>query len=61
LRHLVANVPAMLGRDETALHQMRVALRRPGAPAISLFFGKWWADDRAEALKDRVKMALHGN
>ena len=28
LRHLVANVPAMLGRDETALHQMRVALRR---------------------------------
>ena len=58
LRHLVANVPAMLGRDETALHQMRVALRRLRA-AISLFSAVV-ADDRAERNKDRVKMACAG-
>ena len=53
LRHLVANVPAMLGRDETALHQMRVALRRLRA-ALSLF-SKAVADDRAEAIKTELR------
>ena len=36
LRHLVANVPALMERESDALHQMRVALRRLRA-AISLF------------------------
>jgi inorganic triphosphatase YgiF len=53
LRHLVANVPAMIGRDETALHQMRVALRRLRA-AISLFFPVV-CDDRAEAIKTELR------
>ncbi len=53
LHHLVANVPAMLGRDETALHQMRVALRRLRA-AVSLF-STAVADDRAEAIKSELR------
>ena len=53
LHHLVANVPAMLGRDETALHQMRVALRRLRA-AVSLF-STAVADDRAEAIKTELR------
>jgi len=53
LRHLVANVPAMLGRDETALHQMRVALRRLRA-AVSLF-SVVVGDDRAEAIKTELR------
>jgi inorganic triphosphatase YgiF len=53
LRHLVANVPAMLGRDETALHQMRVALRRLRA-AISLF-SVVVGDDRASAIKTELR------
>jgi len=53
LRHLVANVPAVLGRDETALHQMRVALRRLRA-AISLF-SVVVGDDRVGAIKTELK------
>ena len=53
LRHLLANVPAMLGRDETALHQMRVALRRLRA-AVSLFSAVV-GDDRAEAIKTELR------
>ena len=53
LRHLVANVPAMMGRDGTALHQMRVALRRLRA-AMSLFSGIT-GDDRAEAIKTELR------
>jgi triphosphatase len=53
LRHLVANVPAMIGRDGTALHQMRVALRRLRA-AMSLF-SPVVGDDRAEAIKAELR------
>ncbi len=53
LRHLVANVPAMIGRDGTALHQMRVALRRLRA-AMSLFSAVV-SDDRSEAIKAELK------
>jgi len=53
LRHLVANVPAMIGRDRTAVHQMRVALRRLRA-AISLFSAVV-ADDRTEAIKTELR------
>ncbi len=53
LRHLVANVPAMIGRDVTALHQMRVALRRLRA-AMSLF-SVIVADERTEAIKSELK------
>jgi triphosphatase len=53
LRHLVANVPAMMGRDWNAVHQMRVALRRLRA-AISLFSAVV-ADDRTEAIKTELR------
>ena len=53
LRHLVANVPAMLGRDGNALHQMRVALRRLRA-AISLF-SVVVGDDRASTIKAELR------
>jgi inorganic triphosphatase YgiF len=53
LRHLVANVPAMIGRDGTALHQMRVALRRLRA-AMSLF-SVIVGDDRTEAIKSELR------
>jgi len=53
LRHLVANVPAMLNRDGNALHQMRVALRRLRA-AISLF-SVVVGDDRVGAIKTELK------
>jgi triphosphatase len=53
LRHLVANVPAMLARDGTALHQMRVALRRLRA-AMSLF-SPVASDDRVEAIKAELR------
>jgi triphosphatase len=53
LRHLVANVPAMMERDGDALHQMRVALRRLRA-AISLF-SPVVGDDRAGAIKSELK------
>ena len=53
LRHLVANVPAMLGRDGNALHQMRVALRRLRAD-ISLF-SPVTADNRSQAIKAELK------
>ena len=53
LRHLVANVPAMTQRDGTALHQMRVALRRLRA-AMSLF-SAITGDDRAQAIKTELK------
>ena len=53
LRHLVANVPAMLRRDETSLHQMRVALRRLRA-AISLF-SPVTSDTRLEAVKTELR------
>ena len=53
LRHLVANVPAMIGRDCNAVHQMRVALRRLRA-AISLF-SSVVADDRTEAIKTELR------
>lgn len=53
LRHLVANVPAMIGRDGNALHQMRVALRRLRA-AISLFSAVV-GDDRTEAIKTELR------
>ena len=53
LRHLVANVPAMIGRDCNAVHQMRVALRRLRA-AISLFSAVV-ADDRTEAIKTELR------
>jgi triphosphatase len=53
LRHLVANVPAMMERDGNALHQMRVALRRLRA-AISLFSAVV-GDDRAGAIKSELR------
>src|SRR3984957_485213 len=53
LRHLVANVPAMMGGDWNAVHQMRVALRRLRA-AISLFSAVV-ADDRTEAIKTELR------
>ena len=53
LRHLVANVPAMLGRNEIALHQMRVALRRLRA-AMSLF-SPLTSDGRLEAIKTELR------
>jgi triphosphatase len=53
LRHLVANVPAMMVRDGNALHQMRVALRRLRA-AISLF-SVVVNDDRADAIKTELR------
>jgi triphosphatase len=53
LRHLLANVPAMLDRNETALHQMRVALRRLRA-AVSVFAAVV-SDDRAEAIKNELR------
>jgi inorganic triphosphatase YgiF len=53
LRHLVANVPAMLSRDGNALHQMRVALRRLRA-AISLF-SVVVGDDRVSAIKAELR------
>ena len=53
LRHLVANVPAMMARDGAALHQMRVALRRLRA-AMSLF-STVAGDDRAEAIKTELR------
>jgi triphosphatase len=53
LRHLVSNVPAMMERDGSALHQMRVALRRLRA-AISLFLPVV-GDDRADAIKSELK------
>jgi triphosphatase len=53
LRHLVANVPAMLARDGNALHQMRVALRRLRA-GISLF-SPMTGDDRVEAIKTELR------
>jgi inorganic triphosphatase YgiF len=53
LRHLVANVPATLARDGTALHQMRVALRRLRA-AMSLF-SPIATDDRIEAIKTELR------
>jgi triphosphatase len=53
LRHLVANIPAMLGRDGNALHQMRVALRRLRA-AMSLFSAVA-SDDRIEAIKSELR------
>src|ERR1019366_1301330 len=53
LRHLVANVPAMMERDGDALHQMRVALRRLRA-AISLF-SPVVGNDRAGAIKSELK------
>jgi triphosphatase len=54
LRHLVANAPATLARDVTALHQMRVALRRLRA-AISLFSPITGGDDRIEAIKAELR------
>jgi inorganic triphosphatase YgiF len=53
LRHLVANVPAMLARDRNALHQMRVALRRLRA-GISLF-SPLTGDERVEAIKTELR------
>jgi triphosphatase len=53
LRHLAANVPLVLGRDGTALHQMRVALRRLRA-AISLFSAAV-TDERAETIKTELR------
>jgi inorganic triphosphatase YgiF len=53
LRHLVANVPATLERDSTALHQMRVALRRLRA-AMSLF-SPVASDERIETIKTELR------
>ena len=53
LRHLVANVPALMERESDALHQMRVALRRLRA-AISLF-SSVVGDDRADAIKSELR------
>jgi inorganic triphosphatase YgiF len=53
LRHLVANVPAVMAKDWNAVHQMRVALRRLRA-AISLF-SPVVADDRVETIKTELK------
>ena len=53
LRHLAANVPLVLGRDGTALHQMRVALRRLRA-ALSLFSAVV-TDERAETIKTELR------
>jgi triphosphatase len=53
LRHLVANVPAMINRDGSALHQMRVAMRRMRA-AISLF-SVVMGDDRVSAIKTELR------
>jgi inorganic triphosphatase YgiF len=53
LRHLVANIPAMINKDLNAVHQMRVALRRLRA-AISLF-APLVTDDRTEAIKTELR------
>jgi triphosphatase len=53
LRHLVANVPAMMGRDGNALHQMRVALRRLRAAIV--LFSVVVDDDRADAIKTELR------
>ena len=53
LRHLVANVPAMISRDADALHQIRVALRRLRA-AISLF-SKVVSDNRVNMIKTELR------
>jgi triphosphatase len=53
LRHMVANVAAVIGRDVDALHQMRVALRRLRA-AISVFAGVV-SDDRIETIKTELR------
>jgi CHAD domain-containing protein len=53
LRQLVANEPAMLGGDEEALHQMRIALRRVRA-AISTF-SEILADSECDRIKGELK------
>jgi cytochrome c oxidase subunit I+III len=53
LRHLITNVPAMMGRDGNALYQMRVALRRLRA-AVSLFSAVV-DDDRTCAVKTELR------
>jgi inorganic triphosphatase YgiF len=53
LRHLVANVPAVMERESDALHQMRVALRRLRA-AISLF-SSVVGDGQAGAIKSELR------
>ena len=53
LRHLVANEPATIRRDEEALHQMRIAVRRLRA-AISLF-SDVVSDDRVGTIKTELR------
>ncbi len=53
LRQLVANEPAVKGRDAEAVHQMRVALRRLRA-AISLF-SQVVSDDRINTIKTELR------
>ena len=53
LRQLVANEPAVKGRDAEAVHQMRVALRRLRA-AISLF-SDVVSDDRINTIKTELR------
>ena len=53
LRHLIANVSAMLNGNAPALHQMRVAMRRLRA-AISLF-SEVVRDDRVDAIKTELR------
>ncbi len=53
LRHMVANVPAMISRDAEALHQLRVALRRLRA-AMSLF-STVVTDDRLNTIKSELR------
>jgi triphosphatase len=53
LRHLIANVPAMLNRNAPALHQTRVATRRLRA-AISLF-SEVVRDDRVDTVKTELR------
>ena len=53
LRHLVANVPAMLNQNAEALHQMRVALRRLRA-ALSLF-SEVVSDGRVNIIKTELR------
>ena len=53
LRHLVVNEPATIRRDEQALHQMRIAVRKLRA-AISLF-SDVVGDDRVGTIKTELR------
>jgi triphosphatase len=57
LRHLAANVPAMIEGDARAVHQMRVATRR--LRAATSFFSGVVADDRIGTIKTEWRWLAH--